>query len=137
MFQCFVVRKRVKYLFLDIASHQGCIACADDMSTVASVPCTSRIADHDLIALIEQVLKQAAWSYQDLTHIACVVGPGGFTSLRVAVTFTNVLADQLGIPAAGVHLSDLYGARVPHSQFLWLHSTKKQELFARSFGGGP
>jgi len=40
----------------------------------------------------------------------------------------------LGIPLAGVHLSDVYKAKVGDSPFLWIHSTKKEELFARTFG---
>lgn len=131
-------------LFFDIASHDGVVACVDDKSAIVLVPCSSRISDSELLPLVEDVLRQASWSYRDLTHIACVIGPGGFTSLRIAVAFANTLADQLEIPSTGVHLSDLYEARmsnsqfsIPNSQRLWLHSTKKQELFARSFDGGP
>ena len=116
--------------------------------------------------------------YPDLTGIACVVGPGWFTSLRVAVAFANTLAWSVPsalrpsprarasepragpngkIKSAGVHLSDLYGARFPSppqppppdppsprlrwaggrggsAPLLWLHSTKKNELFIRGFG---
>jgi tRNA A37 threonylcarbamoyladenosine modification protein TsaB len=75
-----------------------------------------------------------------------VTGPGGFTSLRVAVTLANVYSDQLNIPVAGVHLSDLYWVRTSHSlnpspegrgTFIWMHSTKKTQLFVRSFGDQP
>src|SRR5260221_569253 len=66
--------------------------------------------------------------------IACVLGPGGFTSLRVAVGLTNALAGTLDIPSCGIHLSDLYAALSMEKDFLWLHSTKKKELFARGFG---
>jgi len=71
-------------------------------------------------------------------------------SLRVAVAFANTLIHQLKILGAGMHLSDVYGARAsPHlalratlsrrereqgGDFLWLHSTKKHELFVRGFG---
>jgi len=129
----------MNYLFLDIASHEGIIACANDTSVVASHACTNRLSDHELIPCVEKMLKQANWSYKDFTHIACVIGPGGFTSLRVAVAFANTLSDQLDIPAAGVHLSDLYSARIPNPQspILWVHSTKKSELFARTFDCDP
>jgi hypothetical protein len=58
-------------------------------------------------------------------------------SLRVATAFTNTLMHQLKIPGAGIHLSDVYAARASGMQgnsFLWLHSTKKHELFVRGFG---
>jgi tRNA threonylcarbamoyl adenosine modification protein YeaZ len=92
------------------------------------------MGDDQLMPTIEGVMKEAEWKYEDLTHIAVVNGPGGFTSLRMAVTLANVLADQLGIPATGIHLSDVYAARVSADDFLWVHSTKKIELFVRGFG---
>jgi hypothetical protein len=60
-----------------------------------------------------------------------------------------VYSDQLNIPVAGVHLSDLYKVRFLEASSqgpeasshqplatstIWLHSTKKTQLFARSFG---
>ena len=84
-------------------------------------------------------------------------------SLRVVVAFANTLMHQLKIPGVGIHLSELCAARVCHGElcrtmtnvsvssfdpserlgragraqddtFLWLHSTKKHELFVRGFG---
>ena len=122
-------------LFLDLASHHGLLACVTEDAVRASRAVDHRIGDHELVPLIETVLKEAGWNYPDLTQIACVTGPGGFTSLRVAVTCANVLADQLGIPSAGVHLSELYRERSvdsdQRSDVYWLHSTKKDQLFVR------
>ncbi len=124
----------MKCLFLDLASHHGLIAYIQEDKALSSVPCDHRIGDHELIPMVESVLSDAGTTYQDLSQIACIVGPGGFTSLRVGVAYANVMADQLNIPVAGIHLSDLYRARTDTDEFLWLHSTKKQELIARTFG---
>ena len=124
---------------------------------MASHPVDHRIDDVLLMSHVEDVLLGAAgWSYPDLTHIACVIGPGGFTSLRVAVALSNTLSHELGIPQCGVHLSDIYAVRAQmknekltvknndaqifHFSFstsLWLHSTKKHELFIRQFPAEP
>ncbi len=129
----------MRCLFLNLGSHNGLLACSTEREVIALLPLHARMGDHELIALIEEILAHAEWSYPELNSIACVVGPGGFTSLRVAVAAANTLADQLGIPSAGIHLSDLYATRAPRSplpasSFLWLHSTKKNELFVRGFG---
>lgn len=156
----------MRILFLDLASHSvlpyegACIACVTEEATEAIRFIDHHIADDGLIPQFDAVLREAGWKERHLTHVACVTGPGGFTSLRMAVTFANVLADELNIPAAGVHLSDLYAARTgsfglqasgfentnhsTHSRltahgsrpssFLWIHATKKQELFVRGFG---
>ncbi len=147
----------MRTLFLDLASHSGLIACVTQDALAASVAVDHRVSDGALPALLEQVLKEAQWSLEDLTQVACVVGPGGFTSLRVALSFANTVAWGRKLPMAGIHLSDLYAARLPLSPApfpqrekggfsplpsgeglgvgaLWLHSTKKQELFVRGFG---
>ena len=94
--------------------------------------------------MIEGVLKEASIKYQDVTHLACIVGPGGFTSVRIGVTTINTLAYSLGVPSAGIHLSELWFARAKTQetghktqenppQTFWLHSTRKVQLFVKSF----
>lgn len=147
----------MKTLFLDLASHSSapgegvCVACVSNNETVAIRFMDHRIGDSGILPALEEVLTEAAWTPKDLTNIACVTGPGGFTSLRVAVTLANTWADQLLVPVAGIHLSDLYGSRVAcaaHVEvetcdshvsttgktFIWLHSTRKTHLFIRGFG---
>src|SRR5688572_15862223 len=121
-------------LFLDVASNSGSLALIQDDHVLSFRAMDHRISDRDLIPLVEEELKKAGLGYADLTHLACVIGPGGFTSLRVGIAFANALAWDKKIPLAGIHMSDLYSARVSEKDFLWLHSTKKQEIFIRGFG---
>ncbi len=142
----------MKCLFLDPASNIGALACVTDDKASVCVEMDKRITDSQIVPLVEKTMNDAGWSYKDLTHIACVTGPGGFTSLRTGIAFSNVLIDQLGVPAVGIHLSDLYEARLrlgrgalgvgeesdalhptPPS-FLWLHSTRIDQCFVRGFG---
>lgn len=149
----------MRLLFLDLASHStspgegACIACVTEEQTAAIRFVDHRIGDDALLPLLDETLGEAGWKDADVTHIACVTGPGGFTSLRMAVTLANVLADQLKVPLAGVHMSEVYAARaksqatsdkpqertlkadiVQPVSFIWIHATKKQELFVRGFG---
>ena len=121
----------MKVLFFDIASHNGIIACCSEDKVLASDKCDTRIGDDELVPVIEKVLKDSGVSYDQLDCVACIIGPGGFTSLRVAVSCANTIADQIKIPSAGVHMSDYLLARTDQSDVLWLHSTKKNELFVR------
>lgn len=128
----------MKCLFIDVASGSGLLVCAIEKKVVAFQSIDHRISDSELLRVVKNVLQEACWKYMDIAHIACVIGPGGFTSLRVGVSFANALGAVLGIPVAGVHLSDLYAARIrgqrKFNSFLWLHSTRKHELFVRGFG---
>ncbi len=138
-------------LFLGVASHgssplttgQGLIAAVSADAVVASRQVDHRINDSALVPAIEEVVKKAGWQWEDLTRIACVCGPGGFTSLRVGVSAANALAWGLKIPSCAIHLSDLYSVRLspvaevhepPLRSCVWLHSTKKTALFLRGFG---
>ncbi|MEI8230832.1 MAG: tRNA (adenosine(37)-N6)-threonylcarbamoyltransferase complex dimerization subunit type 1 TsaB [Candidatus Peregrinibacteria bacterium] len=126
-------------LFLDLGSSTGCIACVQEDSVASMQTIGHRTSDETLLPAIEETLKEAGWQWSDLTHSACVIGPGGFMSLRVAVAFANTIVHRLKIPGTGVHLSDLYCARVNSQKSivqscLWLHSTKKTQLFIRGFG---
>ncbi len=104
-------------LFLNLASNStlpgegACIACVSDTKTEAIRFTDHRLADDKLMPELEMVMSEAGWDNKDLTHIASITGPGGFTSLRVAVTLANTYSDQLQIPVVGVNLSDLYCAR--------------------------
>ncbi|MDD4628087.1 MAG: hypothetical protein PHE68_01695 [Candidatus Peribacteraceae bacterium] len=124
----------MRTLFLDLASHSGLLACVIGDAVVASEPVDHRVGDQELLPLLENLLKKSGWSFEDLTQVACVTGPGGFTSLRVAVALVNTLVHRLKIPGTGVHLSDLKKAQCSENDILWLHSTKKHELFIRGFG---
>lgn len=131
----------MRILFCDSASHEGMLACVTDDKVSALESVDHRIDDADLISRIKNMLMSVTWSYHDLTHIACVVGPGGFTSLRMSVAMTNALSHELNIPACGIHLSDVYRSRSSSGQYateagdwLWLHSTKKNGIFIRGFG---
>jgi tRNA threonylcarbamoyl adenosine modification protein YeaZ len=132
----------MKGLFLNLASHHGLLALSSEKNIITLHKVDHRIGDHEVVPYIEKLLQHAHWTYRDLTHVACVTGPGGFTSLRVGVATANALMWSLKIPLVGIHLSDLYAALTPKpplpagrgGSLLWLHSTKKHELFVRGFG---
>ena len=141
----------VRTLFLDTASKEPSLALCSKEETLALKPRTlhRRVRGHvpqkdsTLIPTLEALLRDAGVTYEDLTHLACVIGPGGFTSLRIGVATANTLAYALGLPSVGVHLSDLWARRVQCVQksvqksvhtFLWLHSTRKTQLFVRGYG---
>lgn len=131
-------------LFIDLCSHKKIIACVDDQETLACAEIPDHTDEADLMPAIERLLLSAAAEEtilrsSSITRIAVITGPGGFMSQRVAMSLANTLSWSLKIPIAGIHLSDLWAARIskPSSltlnPFLWLHSTQKKSLFIRGF----
>jgi tRNA threonylcarbamoyl adenosine modification protein YeaZ len=143
-------------LFLDFASGAQSIALVAADRTIACMPLPDRTDESALLPAIEGLLAGQGKTFQDLSRIAAVTGPGGFMSLRVGISLANALSFALGIPLAGVHLSEVWGARLfPHPasrsargtplqahdpgegkgvRTLWLHSTKREALFVRGYG---
>jgi len=59
-------------------------------------------ANKDLLAAIDDFLKQEEKKSRDFRGIAVVVGVGGFTSTRLAVTVANGFGYALGIPLLAI-----------------------------------
>jgi len=150
-------------LFLDFASHSKSIALIDSGETIAIEKIIDHTDEAKLLPMIEEMLQNKPIThnlspipyhlfpityplspitsseptnpFHKLQRIVATTGPGGFMSLRVALSLGNTLAWSLNLPIAGIHLSDLWAARLPkNTNALWLHSTKKDALFVRGFG---
>jgi len=53
------------------------------------------------------LLKQSQISLFDIKKIACTIGPGSFTGIRVGLTACRTLAQQLNIPLVGISTLDI------------------------------
>lgn len=113
---------------IDFASHDGHLACVDGGRVVA-IRHVARVNDADFVPMAEELLGGAQWKKEDVEGVACNLGPGGFTSVRGGVVFANTLADQLKVPLAGYHGSELALARAA-AEF-WTHSTRTDQAFVR------
>lgn len=59
-----------------------------------------------LLPRIEKLLESQKKTFQDLTHLLVITGPGGFTSIRVGVSIANALVYSLKLETAGITLFD-------------------------------
>lgn len=60
----------------------------------------------NLLPLIEEILADQKKLISDIAGLAVVVGPGGFTALRIGVVTANVLAFALGVPVVGLNADE-------------------------------
>ena len=56
-----------------------------------------------IFSFIEDKLKQNNRTWQDISEITFMSGPGSFTGLRIGATVVNTLADQLNVPLFDHH----------------------------------
>ncbi len=55
----------------------------------------------EILEQLENFLKEANSTFQNLTGLIVFRGPGSFTGLRIGVTVMNTLSDSLNIPIVG------------------------------------
>lgn len=73
-------------------------------------------AEKQAIALptaVETFLKTNNISWQDLTAIGIIVGPGSFTGIRLGIAYAKGLGIGLNIPVIPINLFELYLAEFP------------------------
>ena len=56
-----------------------------------------------LLGFIKSKLDENRQTWQDITEIEFMSGPGSFTGLRIGAAIVNTLADQLNVPLTDHH----------------------------------
>jgi tRNA threonylcarbamoyladenosine biosynthesis protein TsaB len=67
----------------------------------------------ELAPAVDELLKRCGGKPSDLKAVACALGPGSFTSLRIGLAFAKGLALSLKIPLIGIPTFDFLVASQP------------------------
>ena len=91
-----------------------------------------------LAPLIDAQLRAAAWSAADLDLVACAVGPGSFTGLRIGVTTAKTLAYAAGSDILGVPTLDVIAEQSPREvrAVTAVIDAQRDQLFSSQFWRG-
>jgi tRNA threonylcarbamoyladenosine biosynthesis protein TsaB len=100
----------MRALAIDTSTDTAGVALLDGPSCVARSPSAADAdsraapAQHGerLLGLVDGVLEQAGWKRRDLQLVACCLGPGSFTGVRVGVATAKGIALALELPIVGV-----------------------------------
>lgn len=92
----------------------------------------------NLLPLIKESLNNWQKEISDISGIAVVTGPGGFTALRIGVVTANVLAYALDIPVIGLTLNEFKNNRELVAQAInKLKNTKSGGVIMPEYGREP
>ena len=61
----------------------------------------------------EKFIKESGASWNDISAIGVVTGPGSFTGIRLGIAYTKGIAMGLNVPVVGISAFDLYLAQTP------------------------
>ena len=122
-----------RFLAMDTATE----ACSVAVSTSDGVLEELVVAAHGhsqlLLPMIQRVLDRAGMTLADIEAIACGVGPGGFTGVRIGVSTAQALAMARGLPVYPVSSLQALAATVPQPQVLAALDARRGEVYAGVF----
>ncbi len=61
----------------------------------------------------EKFINECGATWQDITAIGVVIGPGSFTGIRLGIAYAKGIGMGLNIPVVGISMFDLYLAATP------------------------
>ena len=90
-------------LALDSTAKVACAAVCDDQKLLANFTCNNGMTHSEiLLPMAEDCLKRAGLTLSDVDLLACNVGPGSFTGVRIGAAVIKGLAFGKNIPCASI-----------------------------------
>jgi tRNA threonylcarbamoyladenosine biosynthesis protein TsaB len=122
----------MKILALDTSTRTASVAAWDGTTRAERA---EKVTTHSerLMAMIDEVLREAGWSARELDAIACGAGPGSFTGLRIGLATAKGLCFALGKPLALVSSLEALAARAPDGNVCAVIDAYKCEVYAARF----
>ncbi|AKT42304.1 tRNA (adenosine(37)-N6)-threonylcarbamoyltransferase complex dimerization subunit type 1 TsaB [Chondromyces crocatus] len=130
----------MKLLALSTSTPRGSAALLDGEHVLAAATYDDLQGHAERIfSAVEQALRDASASRADLEALACDIGPGSFTGVRVGVATIKGIALALGSPAVGISSLDAMAAAAfdtaaaPGDLVVPMIDAKKGELFLAAY----
>lgn len=93
----------MKLLSIDTSSDVCSVALLEDNKLIKELNKTdSKTHSENLMPLIDLLFKETNLTLSDVQAIACSIGPGSFTGIRIGIASTKAMAEVLQIPVIGV-----------------------------------
>ena len=93
----------MKLLSIDTSSDVCSVAILEDDKLIKELNITdSKTHSENLMPLIDRLFKENSLSLKNMQAIACSIGPGSFTGIRIGIATVKAFAEVCQIPAIGV-----------------------------------
>jgi tRNA threonylcarbamoyladenosine biosynthesis protein TsaB len=122
-------------LGVDTATHRASVAVVADGRTLAESNVESRSHAASIVPLIDDLLREAGCTVEDLDVIAVSAGPGSFTGLRVGLSVAKGIACATGARVVGIPTLEALARVLPATAgaICPLLDARKGELYAACF----
>ena len=93
----------MKLLCIDTSSDVCSVAILEDGKLIKELNKTdSKTHSENLMPLIDSLFKETNLKLSDMNAIACSIGPGSFTGIRIGIASAKAMAEVMQIPVIGV-----------------------------------
>jgi tRNA threonylcarbamoyladenosine biosynthesis protein TsaB len=128
----------MRVLTIDTSTRIGTVSAVDGEQVLCALESTEQTRHAErLLDLVKDVLEAAAWTLRDVELLACGMGPGSFTGVRVAMATAKGLCAAASLPLVGVvtlaamaHAARTSAGPGPMAPLL---DAKKGEVFAAAY----
>lgn len=92
----------MKILAISTSSNVASVALLENYKCIQELNiCNERTHSEKLMPLIDELFIKTESSFSDIELIACDIGPGSFTGIRIGVATVKALAEAKNIPVVG------------------------------------
>ncbi len=127
----------MRVLGIETSSRRGSVALVEGGRPVLALVYEGEKAHAEhLLPLVDRAFADAGWPKSSVDRIACGVGPGSFTGLRVGIALAQGIAVGLGRPALGVGALRAMARAVPDALAglrCAMIDARKAELFVAAY----
>ena len=93
----------MKLLSIDTSSDVCSVAILEDYNLIKELNITdSKTHSENLMPLVDKLFKDTNLQLSDMKALACSIGPGSFTGIRIGIASVKAMAEVMQIPVIGV-----------------------------------
>ncbi|MCL5979633.1 MAG: tRNA (adenosine(37)-N6)-threonylcarbamoyltransferase complex dimerization subunit type 1 TsaB [Gammaproteobacteria bacterium] len=122
-----------RLLAIETATEACSVAIGDEGWIIEEFAVAANAHSTLLLPMLEKVLATSGWSLAQLDGIACGVGPGGFTGVRMGVSTVQGLAMAAGLPVFPVSSLRALAMGSPRAQVLAALDARRGEVYGATF----
>ena len=107
----------MKILAVDTSSAICSVALLDDDKLIDEINLDNgRTHSENLMPLVDEIIRKNDLAVNDIEFIACCVGPGSFTGIRIGVSSIKAIAEVLNVKLAQVTSLETLAANVENEE---------------------
>ena len=127
----------MKLLSIDTSSDVCSVAILEDDNLIKELNITdSKTHSENLMPLVDKLFKETGLQLSDMGAIACSIGPGSFTGIRIGIATVKAMAEVFNLPVIGVTSLETLAEIESNSTIVSLIDARNEQVYCGIYGDG-